>query len=195
MAHGSSGIAAGLLSARSILHEPVSTPVLNAFEHERRHFRRDLLRWPNLQHDAPHYMTGWCAGPAGFGMARLLALRSDDAVIHSQRDKVLADLEDALAAANTCAHAADHHACCGDAGTVMFLAMAARQLGREDLAQASRAIAEGVLGYFREHGLWRMQGGFHDRVVMPGLLSGQVSIGMSFLSAIDSSTTEHLALC
>lgn len=195
MAHGSSGIAAGLLSAKSILHKPVSTSVLNAFEHERRYFRRDLLRWPNLQHDAPHYMTGWCAGPAGFGMARLLALRSEDAGMQAHRDTVLADLEDALAAANTCAHAADHHACCGDAGTVMFLAMAARQLGREDLAQASRAIAEGVLGYFREHGLWRMQGGFHDRVVMPGLLSGQVSIGMSFLSAIDSSTTEYLALC
>lgn len=192
MAHGSAGISAALLRLyRQTGDAEYRDAALTGLAHERANFQHADGQWPNFQEEPGRiaYMTGWCAGAAGIGLARLEAFRCG-----LDNPEIRFDIEAAIAATRRNLGGIQHHACCGEAGRITFMAAAARDFERPELHAEAVSAGVGMIDHFEAQGYWYLQE-FCERLAIPGLLAGVPGVGMALLSLVHPAVSGVLALC
>ena len=178
MAHGAAGIAMALWRLHLVDGDRRWVDsVRRGLDYERRYFRARDGDWPNLQAapDPPRFMTGWCGGAPGIGLARLSLRDLPDSAIDEE-------IEAAISATVRNLGTGTQNLCCGEAGRIVFLESAGRILKRPDLTAMATASALRMIDTYAGCGFWRLQH-FCERNIVPGLLDGIGGIGMALLRA------------
>jgi lantibiotic modifying enzyme len=179
MGHGAAGVAnaLGRLYALTGL-EAFRQAVQKGLQFERLYFSPIHADWPNLQDPSaePSFMTGWCAGAPGAGLARLSLKR-----IFPEDDALDKEIECAVSATLRHLGADSHHLCCGESGRILFLLQAAEQLDSPALALRAREAGLNLLRFNEIHGFWQMQS-CSERSILPELMGGISGIGLTFLT-------------
>jgi type 2 lantibiotic biosynthesis protein LanM len=189
MAHGAAGISSALHRLFQVNPDPRWAEAAQAgLDYERSFFCQAGRDWPNLQQplDEPHFMTGWCAGAPGIGLARLAMADFPDPRIHPE-------IDDAISATRRHLGAGLQNLCCGEAGRIVFLNTAAQRLGRTDLQRDAVETAMNMLDRYEESGFWRLQN-LCERNIIPGLLDGISGIGLAFLNLTAPGSTSNFLL-
>jgi type 2 lantibiotic biosynthesis protein LanM len=191
MAHGATGIAYALSSLYSLTKDPALPPAIRAaLVYERSHYNQELQVWPNLQNKSnpQAFMTGWCAGAPGTGLALLRTLaRFDD---HQFDDILMPEIDAACQATLRHLGTGLHHLCCGEAGRIIFLVTVSQQLNRPELYQAACQATAEMLDFYEQKGFWKLQL-MSARSIIPGLTDGIAGIGLALLTVIDPKNTSR----
>jgi len=198
--HGASGMAWALLELAACTgDERFRNAAVEALRYERSHFDPERGNWPDFRalgtppgrgrtrDDSsrredegvpdepaaePRFMTAWCHGAPGVGLARLHALK------HLDEPELNRDLERAVETTLTSGLGHNHSLCHGDLGNLDFLATAARDLQDPELEDRVSRQAGRVLESIERHG-WRT--GIPRGVESPGLMTGLAGIGYGLL--------------
>jgi type 2 lantibiotic biosynthesis protein LanM len=181
--HGSAGIAWALLELAALTgEERFRTTALAAIAYERSLFSHVARNWPDLREletaggaegkAGGSFMTAWCHGAPGIGLARLQCLQYlDDAEIRAEIDVALR-----TTLAQGFGH--NHSLCHGDLGNLELLLQAGEVLAEPQWrAQGEQQVA-GILTSMAQHG-WRC--GIPFGVESPGLMTGLAGIGFGLL--------------
>jgi type 2 lantibiotic biosynthesis protein LanM len=182
-AHGAAGMAWTLLELAALTaEERFGTAARAAIAYERGLFSPEERNWPDLRdrkalglpetNGAPRFLTGWCYGASGIGLARLRARpHLDDAETRAEID---AALQTTLARG----FGDNHSLCHGDLGNLELLVQAGTMLAeprwRAEVDRLSASILEGIT---RDG--WRC--GNPLGVESPGLMTGLAGIGYGLL--------------
>ena len=189
MAHGAAGIGAACARVYAATgDETASRLVKVAFDYERSRFDATAGDWPD-QRRAPgesRFMSGWCSGPAGAGQARLDAREHGVAGLDAEVEPAIARTLERLGIDR-------HHACCGEAGRILFLASAASRLARPELGEAALRAAHATATFQQRHGFLRFQE-FNDRPWSPGVLDGAAGVALALVAAVRGATSNPLSL-
>ncbi|HKV40608.1 MAG TPA: type 2 lanthipeptide synthetase LanM, partial [Blastocatellia bacterium] len=184
--HGAAGIAWALLELYAVtLQDRFRDTALAGLEYERGLFCVEESNWPDLRvfvdrpaphADGPSFMTAWCHGAAGIGIARAKMLTHLRGSIHSS------ELEEEVRAAvsATLAHGfgSNHCLCHGALGNIELLLLASQELGDTRLKLETYRAAAAVLDNISETG-WLC--GVPAGVETPGLMTGLAGIGYELL--------------
>ncbi len=175
--HGAAGIALALLSAFALTEDArFERAARGAIAYERSTFSEDARNWPDLRPRAPPrtrpFMTAWCHGATGIGLARLAGLR------HADDSNIRDDIAHAVHATLRHGFGGDHSLCHGDLGNLELLACAAAHVEEPGLRSSVACFAAGILRAIREQG-WRC--GVPLQVQTPGLMVGLAGIGDGLL--------------
>jgi lantibiotic modifying enzyme len=152
-------------------------------QYERAHFDPDFGNWHDLRNhdkigglavarDGQRFMTHWCHGAAGIGLARTRSLRRlDDADVRRE-------VAGAAAATLATGMGLNHSLCHGDLGNIEFLSEAGRALDVAAWRSAADAYAGGVLdAVLRSE--WKC--GYPAWLESPSLMMGLAGIGYGLL--------------
>jgi lantibiotic modifying enzyme len=155
---------------------------LAGLAYERGLFAPEVGNWPDLRDpellgleagdDRPAFMTAWCHGAAGIGLARLGSLRHlDDAAAR-------ADIEAALRATRADGFGDNHSLCHGDLGNLELFLQAGEVLADPRWGAEADRRGAAVLADVESRG-WRC--GLPQGVESPGLMNGLAGIGYGLL--------------
>lgn len=180
--HGTAGMSWALLRlAGATGDERFRDLGLAALEYERSVYDPEQKNWPDFReygvtqmkdfHLDP-FMTAWCNGAAGVGLARLGTLPLLDGP--EVREEIAAAVETTLSRG----FGKNHCLCHGDLGNVELLLEAGRRLGDRELEEKAYRIAGGVLEDIRANG-WRL--GMPKGSEPPGLMVGLAGVGYGLL--------------
>jgi lantibiotic modifying enzyme len=188
--HGAAGIVLSLLRLAEVSgEERFRQTALDALAYERSLFSPRWQNWPDLredpatatgmesqeqtQHEEEHtFMTAWCHGAPGIGLARLASLEYiDDAAIREEID---------IALKTTVAEGfgRNHSLCHGDFGNLETLLVAAQTLDQSHYHEQLQHITAMLLDSFKTHG-WVT--GVPLGLETPGLMTGLAGIGYELL--------------
>jgi type 2 lantibiotic biosynthesis protein LanM len=143
-------------------------------------FDSDEGNWPDFRNDPPAFMSAWCHGAAGIGLARLAGLETLDS------EQIRRDLDQALIATET--QRLDRHiACCGAMGRVELLLSAGLQLEKPQLVAGAHSLASRVLRQRRQRGTYYVHPHLPAAVYNPSLFQGTAGIGYQLLRLADPS--------
>jgi type 2 lantibiotic biosynthesis protein LanM len=179
-AHGNAGIALSLLRLAAFSgEERFRQAAQDAMEYERSLFSPAHNNWPDLRSlqagdDGQHpYMTAWCHGAPGIGLARLASLSFiSDSAIHSE-------IEAALHCTLRYGFGFNHSLCHGDMGNLDTLITATQLLPQaQEYEEHVRRMAPILLDNIEEQG-WVT--GSPQGVETPGLMVGIAGIGYALL--------------
>jgi type 2 lantibiotic biosynthesis protein LanM len=181
--HGAAGIAWALLELAALTgEERFRTAACAAIAYERRLFSPETGNWPDLRelktsrqtgdNGQQRFMTAWCHGAPGIGLARLCSLRHlDDAAIRVEIDTAL---QTTLAQG----FGGNHSLCHGDLGNLELLLQASQVLAEPQWrAQVDRIAAIILESISRDGRLCGTPLG----VESPGLMTGLAGIGYGLL--------------
>lgn len=182
--HGNAGIALSLLRLASASgDERFHQAALAAMEYERGIFSAEKQNWPDLREatnasdpQTYQYMTAWCHGAAGVGMARLASLQyHDDATIRAEIDAaVQTTLKEGFGR--------NHSLCHGDMGNIEVLLLATHLLpehyAREQVTTLQAMLLESIKAQGWQSGIPRI-------VETPGLMLGLAGTGYALLRMAD----------
>jgi type 2 lantibiotic biosynthesis protein LanM len=177
LSHGAAGMAYALLRLHAVAG---GLDYLRAAEEaiafETSIFAPDAGNWPDLREESqPAYMTSWCHGAPGIGLARLGGLPVLDT------PEMRADIEVALETTQRFGVQGPDYPCCGTLGRLDFLLTASSELGRPALAEDVWSWAAKVVGRARQRGSYALHPllpeGFHS----PGFFQGTSGIGYQLL--------------
>jgi class II lanthipeptide synthase len=212
--HGASGVGLALLELdRATCDGRFRFAAEMAFLYERLLFNEERSNWPDLRHDLlerpidelrravrdgkppvyeERYMTAWCHGAPGIGLARLRAFELTGQDVYRQEAEAalrstLQAVEDALS------QGGNYSLCHGIGGNCELPLLAAELLERPELRQvAERAAREGIEAYEARGRPWPCgtRGGVPD----PSLLVGEAGIGAFYLRLADPETPSVLLL-
>ncbi len=218
-AHGASGMGLALLELeRATGDGRFRFAAEMAFLYERHLFNAERSNWPDLRHDdlggylfdqqldelrqavldgkppayEPSYMTAWCHGSPGIGLARLRAFELTGQDLYRQEAEAalrstLQAIEDALS------QGGNYSLCHGIGGNCELPLLAAELLGHPELRQvAERAAREGIEIYEAQGRPWPC--GTIRGVPDPSLLVGEAGIGAFYLRLADPETPSVLLL-
>lgn len=191
IAHGAAGIAYALLRLYALTgQEKFRISAESGLAYERANFCHQAQDWPCLQQKSgkSHFMTGWCAGAPGIGMARLGILG-----ICNNEPEVREEIDLAIAATQRNLGKYQHHLCCGEAGRIAFLSAAAQRLERPELLAVAASAGLKMIDFYEQVGYWRLQQ-FCERNIIPGLLDGVSGIGLTLLGLISPESTSQVML-
>lgn len=181
--HGVAGIAWALLELAAVTgEERFRVAARQAITYERTLFSKEARNWLDVRTLHPSdqvgdtstagFMTAWCHGAPGVGLARLRTLpHLDDAEIRAEIDAAIQ---------TTLAHGfgMNHSLCHGDLGNLELLLQASRILEDPALHAQTYRLAAMILNSIDEHG-WLC--GVPDGVETPGLMTGLAGIGYGLL--------------
>lgn len=182
-AHGASGIAWALLELAAVTHQSsFETMALEAIAYERSLFSPAACNWPDLrlanagvQDRDPSqqpFMTAWCHGAAGIGLARLEALK------HINDPLILEEAKIALKTTLAQGFGLNHSLCHGDMGNLELLLRAGEVYAEgemdDELDRLKAALAASLSG-----GKWAC--GTPTGIETPGLMTGLAGIGYGLL--------------
>jgi type 2 lantibiotic biosynthesis protein LanM len=181
--HGAAGIAWSLLELAALTgKERFRTTALAGIAYERSVFSPAAGNWPDLRDpdmggrqendDREHFMTAWCHGAPGIGLARLRTLSHlDDAATR-------AEIEAALQTTLTHGFGGNHSLCHGDLGNLELLLQGGETLDAPQWRSQANHLAAMVLENIDRRG-WVC--GVPLEVESPGLMSGLAGIGYGLL--------------
>jgi lantibiotic modifying enzyme len=181
--HGNAGIAWALLELAAVSGEERFRQVaLDAIAYERSIFSVEAFNWPDLREfessvlagnkQPASFMSAWCHGAPGIGLARLQCLPYlDDADIRTEID---------IALMTTVAQGfgRNHSLCHGDLGNLELLLQASEILGESQWRYQVERLAAIVLASIERDG-WLC--GIPLGVESPGLMTGLAGIGYGLL--------------
>jgi lantibiotic modifying enzyme len=181
--HGAAGMAWALLELAALTGEGhFRTAALEAIAYERSLFSHEAGNWPDLRQlgtldrvgndGQERFMTAWCHGAPGIGLARLRALQYlDDA---EMRMEINAALKTTLAQG----FGGNHSLCHGDLGNLELLLQASQTFDEPQWHVQVHRIAAIILESIQRHG-WLC--GVPLGVESPGLMTGLAGIGYGLL--------------
>jgi type 2 lantibiotic biosynthesis protein LanM len=181
--HGATGIAWALLELAALTgEEQFRAAACAAIAYERSLFSPEAGNWPDLRerqtsrqtgdNGQQRFMTAWCHGAPGIGLARLCSLRHlDDAAVRAEID---AALRTTLAQG----FGGNHSLCHGDLGTLKLLLQASQILEAPQWRAQVDRIAAIILESISRDG-WLC--GTPLGVESPGLMTGLAGIGYGLL--------------
>jgi lantibiotic modifying enzyme len=148
-AHGAAGIVFALTALAARTGIDVTDMVRGGLAMERSSFSPEAGNWRDLRVDQERFMTMWCHGAAGIGLARLGMLGLiEDPLLHDEIDSALRAIKavqlDGL-----------DHVCCGNLGRAEVLVVAALRLDRPAELIAARDLARAVVERSRLRGCGR----------------------------------------
>lgn len=191
-AHGASGMGLALLELDHATGDGrFRFAAEMAFLYERRLFNEERSNWPDLR-DKDKYMTAWCHGSPGIGLARLRAFELTGQDVYRREAEAalrstLRAIEDELS------QGGNYSLCHGIGGNCELPLLAAEVLGDPELRQvAERAAREGIETYEARGRPWLC--GTHGGVPDPSLLVGEAGIGAFYLRLADPETPSVLLL-
>ncbi len=189
LSHGAAGIAWALLElATATGDERFRRAALEGLAYERSLYAPGERNWPDLRNSGengePFFMSAWCHGAPGIGLARLACLRHLDGP--EVRGEIAAAVETTLVEGFGLSHCLCH----GDLGNLEVLLLAREALGL-DLSLQAAGILGGLLADARAHG-WRF--GLPGRTEPPGLMLGLAGIGYGLLRAAEPRVPSVLVL-
>jgi type 2 lantibiotic biosynthesis protein LanM len=181
--HGAAGMAWALLELAALTgEERFRAAALAAIAYERSLFSAAAGNWPDLRDPLGagrprdggpgRFMTAWCHGAPGIGLARLRLLpHLDDRVLREEIDTALQ---------TTLAHGFGHnHSLChGDLGNLELLLQASQALAEPQWRAEVDRLAALILESIERDG-WRC--GVPLGVESPGLMTGLAGIGYGLL--------------
>ncbi|MBO3462201.1 type 2 lanthipeptide synthetase LanM family protein [Aetokthonos hydrillicola Thurmond2011] len=181
--HGVAGIAWALLELAAVTGlEQFRTAAMDAIAYERNLFSPTALNWPDLRHfetsvrtgnqGQVSFMTAWCHGAPGIGLARLQCLPYLD------DSKIRSEIDTALKTTLSQGFGSNHSLCHGDLGNLELLLQASEILGEPQLRSQVDRLAAIILNSIAQHG-WLC--GIPGRVESPGLMTGLAGIGFGLL--------------
>ena len=147
-----------------------------AMAYEASVFSPEAGNWPDLRsRDRVAFMTSWCHGAPGIGLARLGCL-SVESNLETQRD-----VEAAFKATEQLGLTPVDHICCGNLGRAELFLVGGRQLARPELVQAATRIASCVLERSEEVGSFGLNPWLPNQLFNPGFFQGTAGIGYGLL--------------
>lgn len=191
-AHGASGIGHALLELAAATGEAAFRHgAEQAWAYERRFFHPPAGNWPDFRHPPtaspeargavlPRFLTAWCHGAGGIGLARARALTLLGG------DPYRRELEVAVAALRTRPREAGFNfsLCHGAGGTIELFLRAAEALGDPALREAALALAaEGCHDFELAGRPWPRVGGGDERD--SALMVGEAGVGYCLLRLAD----------
>jgi type 2 lantibiotic biosynthesis protein LanM len=185
--HGAAGVAWALLELAAVAGaERFRSAALAATAYERSLFCPGACNWPDLRYWGPPgqapasaqaaFLTAWCHGAPGIGLARLRGLRHQDDP--QARAEVAAALQTTLAQG----FGANHCLCHGDLGNLELFLQAGEALADPRWRAEADRLGGLVLDDIDRRG-WRC--GLPDGVESPGLMTGLAGIGYGLLRLAD----------
>jgi type 2 lantibiotic biosynthesis protein LanM len=188
--HGASGMGWALLEMAAVSGDgKYMKAALEAFAYERSVFSHEEGNWPDLREiskpteGGPTFMTTWCHGAPGIGLARARALAHlDNALLRE-------DLERAVAATRKRGFGMNHSLCHGDLGNLEFLLEASSVLDDAALRAEVERIATSVLDSIDRYG-WLC--GTPKGIETPGLMTGLAGIGYGLLRLAEPDRTPSI---
>lgn len=186
LAHGSAGCALALLRLAAATGDGrFRDAALAAMAYERGLFNPEVGNWRDARdleevHVAVRvgeetYMTAWCHGSTGIGLARLAGLDHHDAGVR-------AEIEAALVDTLRNGFGQNHSLCHGDLGNIGLLLEAARRLDPGRWQPEVDRLSASILDSIEERG-WLC--GVSLGVETPGLMTGLAGIGLGLLRLAD----------
>jgi len=181
--HGAAGIAWALLELATLTDiERFRAAALHAIAYERSLFSPEVRNWPDLREfniselvaNDGHktFMTAWCHGAPGIGLARLQCLQ------HLDDREIRNEINTALKTTLSEGFGSNHSLCHGDLGNLELLLQASEILGDLQLRSQTNHLAGAILDSIRQHG-WLC--GNPLGVESPGLMTGLAGIGYGLL--------------
>ena len=184
--HGAAGMAWALLELAALSGaERFRTTALAAIAYERGLFSAEARNWPDLRdletggretEGRPAFMTAWCHGAPGIGLARLRGLP------HLNDGETRAEIEAALQTTLAQGFGANHSLCHGDLGNLELLLQAGETFADPRWHAEVDRLAALVLESIDREG-WVC--GLPGRVESPGLMTGLAGIGYGLLRLAD----------
>jgi type 2 lantibiotic biosynthesis protein LanM len=183
LAHGAAGIAWALFELAALSGEVrFWAAACAAIAYERTLFSPRAENWLDLrerkstdqalEEGERHYMTAWCHGAAGIGLARLQALP------RAQDPELWLEIERALTTTQATGFGRNHSLCHGDLGNLeLFLQVSETRNDPQWRTEVNRQAAL-ILASVERAG-WRC--GLPLGVESPGLMTGLAGIGYGFL--------------
>ena len=148
-------------------------------------YSKEQGKWASFRGSGPPtYLTAWCHGAAGIGLARLGGLPFLDT------SEIRQDIENALTAVRSESVRGPDHLCCGTLGRMELLITAAQQLDRPDLLEEARRRAAWVAGRARRDGGYSLQ----TSMTTPSLFQGTSGIGYQLLRLADPGRVPSILL-
>ncbi len=181
MSHGNAGIALNLLRLYGLSRqERFLTGALAALDYERSLFSSEKNNWPDLRKATSptpeakdiSYMTAWCHGASGIGLARLASLPYHDDP--TTRTEIDAAIQTTLAEG----FGLNHSLCHGDLGNLDFLLTATRRLPERYSRTRLEPLQASLLASMEDH-TWLS--GVPLEIETPGLLVGLAGTGYALL--------------
>lgn len=180
VAHGAAGMALAMSRLYAVTGETrFRQAAQDCVEFENRHFDVAFGNWTDLRAAPDNEMVRtpnqWCYGAPGIGLARL-TMREDEAVPKHLLDQ---DVELALSATLRDPGGRSAGLCCGDAGHIEFLSVAAAILDRPSLWVAAKERLAHLQTTWNRSGDLKWIGG--TSAYNPGLFQGLAGVGFSAL--------------
>ena len=187
ISHGNAGIALNLLRLGVIsAEERFRDAAIAAMEYERGIFSVEKSNWPDLR-EAPvqveegetptyKYMTSWCHGAPGVGLARLASLEYHDD--EAMRTEIAAAVQTTLKEG----FGRNHSLCHGDMGNLEVLLMANQALPKQYAREQVEALQAVMLENMQTQGC---QSGVPYPIETPGLMLGLAGTGYALLRLAD----------
>lgn len=179
--HGAAGIAWALLEVWGVTGDGrYKSAALKAFEYERSVFSAAEENWPDYRNlesggvvePEGQFMTTWCHGAPGIGLARLRALA------HVDDPEIRREIEAAVRTTLRHGFGLNHSLCHGDLGNLEFLLEAGRVLGDQELLGRVEEFTAAILDSIDQYGLLC---GTPKAIETPGLMTGIAGIGYGLL--------------
>lgn len=180
--HGAAGIAYALLRLYEITEERAFIDAAEeGIRFEQTLYRPEAGNWLDLrgandEGGTLRYMTSWCNGAPGIGLARIGGLSWYDT------PSVRQDIEAALETTMAYGLESRDHLCCGNMGRIELLITAAGRLNRPELAATARKQAGWIAKRATQNGSYLLNGGVSRGAIYdPGFFSGHAGIGYQML--------------
>jgi lantibiotic modifying enzyme len=201
--HGAGGIAWALLELHHATGESrFCEAAERAFAYERHWFDATAGNWPDLRDpemsgipatDAPAFMTAWCHGAAGLGLARLRAWElTGDTTYRSEAEIAVATTLVNLRGGSEMSQTNDS-LCHGRTGNSETLIYGAQILGRPEWRRRAEEIALHEIETCAAQRLPWPCGTFGSAEV-PGLMLGLAGIGYFYLRLADPAATPSVLI-
>ena len=176
--HGAAGVAYALLRLFALTHQrEFLDAACEGIDYERSLFVPEAGNWLDYHEckKAGPYMTSWCHGATGIGLARLGGLYVLDT------PEVRQEIEVALERTLAYGLPSTDNLCCGNFGRIEFLLATAQHLGRPDLLERAQKHACILVRRACQLGNFHLLGDMSRRANNPGLYKGRAGIGYELL--------------
>ena len=173
--HGAAGMAWALLKVYALSgEERFLQAALDAIAYERSLFSPQLGNWLDLRGDESYsgFMTAWCNGATGIGLARL------DSLAYLDDDEIRLEINTAVQTTITYGFGHNHSLCHGDLGNLDLLVKASLTFDDSEYRALSDRFASIILESINRNG-WLC--GVPLGVETPGLMTGLAGIGYGLL--------------
>jgi len=178
--HGAAGIAYALLR----LYQSTSNPMFlkaaqEAQAYEASVFSASAKNWPDLrsnQSDSePNFMTSWCHGAPGIGLARLGSLEI------LKTDQILQEIANAADTTRQFGLQSIDHLCCGNFGRIELLIVAAQKLSCPDLSELAQKQSSYLIARAKHLGHFSLFPQIEGDFYSPSFFRGTAGIGYQLL--------------